>query len=529
MWLIAALMTVLVDPVHKLFSVAMSTCSMKRRALPRLIKFSEHQFVKKGHSKTLAGGRGGFSMTTAFAGAALVAVLIVAMVLVAPHANDGVLAIAPMLATMKSDLNKLYKQIEDGQKALEGLTGDARTAKMKELNPLADEAIELQTQVDRYQAVEDGKARGRAVEDETLPTPKPGEGKGKDSEVVGYLSVGEMAARSQELQDFIKSGMVPGTTSRILVVPKAQRVRGSAVAYVPLTKTMLQQLESKAVPTLTDDVIAPQRLSEIVRVTEQDQLTLLDVINTTTPDSDSVQYTRISSYTRAAAPVALAASKPQAAMEIDTVTETVRTIAVWIPVNNNQLKDFGQLRNMIDTELLWDLGKAKEELIMYGDGTGENFEGIVDHTNVQAARTEAGDTLIDIVRRGITDIRRAGYQPNALAIDPLDWEEIELEKGSDERYVWAVIRDRLGARIWSLNVVETIGAEETATGRRNMVVGDWIRGATLWQREAAIVTVGWINDQFTKNQRTLLAEERAAFGVKRPDCFRVHETAAAST
>jgi HK97 family phage major capsid protein len=527
--MIGLLMTVLVDPLYRVMKRAMATCGPKMRALPRLVRFSEHQFVKNGHSKTLSGGRGGFSLTTAFAGVAFALILVTACVLVAPHANDGVLAIAPMLVSLKADLAKLLDEVEKGQKALEGLTGAERSTRITELNAKADEAIALQVNVDRFEKIEEAKKRGAEVPDDTLPKPKADERKTGENEIVGYLSVGHMAAKSPALADFIKAGMPRGGQVQILVVPKAHRVRGSAVAYVPLTKKMREELESKAEPTLGGDVVSPQRLTEIVRVTEQDQLTLRDVMNTSTTDSDSVTYVQLTSYTRAAAPVAIGVEKPEAALAATTVTETVRTIAVWMPVHDRQLQDYGQLRNIIDTELLYDLDKAVEELVIYGDGQGENFQGIVDHASVQAARTVVGDTLIDIIRRAATDIRRAGLQPNAVAIDPLDWEEVELEKGSDQRYVWAVIRDVLGPRIWSMRVVETVGAEETATGRRNVIVGDWVRGATLWQRQSAIVSVGWVDRQFVENKRTILAEERAAFGVKRPLAFRVHETEAAST
>lgn len=169
---------------------------------------------------------------------------------------------------------------------------------------------------------------------------------------------------------------------------------------------------------------------------------------------------------------------------------------------------------------------------MYGDGTGENFDGILNDSAVMDARTEGSDTLIDIARRGITDVRRAGYTPNGILIDPLDWEDVVLEKGSDNRYVWVVVTDGATQRLWAVPVVETEAMEDFAgnpTEARNMLVGDFQRGATLWDRESASISVGWINDQFIRNQRTILAELRAAFGVKRPGAFRKHETQAAVT
>ena len=167
---------------------------------------------------------------------------------------------------------------------------------------------------------------------------------------------------------------------------------------------------------------------------------------------------------------------------------------------------------------------------MWGDAAGENFAGIVPNPLVRAMRTETDDTLIDIARRGITDVRRAGYEPNAIMVDPLDWEDIVLEKGSDNRYVWVVVTEGATQRLWGVPVIETVAMEDfqgNATEERAMVVGDFRRGATLWDRQDANISAGWVNDQFVRNQRTILAELRAAFGVKRPGAFRKHQTQAA--
>lgn len=440
--------------------------------------------------------------------------------------DDVLVLVATGAAATTRDLRTILADLEKLQNDYKGKRMPEDVG--KQFEELAAEAKALQDEADRARRIGDVKRwSGQPAGEPALPESQQpaGEQKGDPArQVVGFLTLGEAAAQSPDLAQFIKAGMPRGSNWRILEPVGVRRPRGSATRVLPITKGMLDAIQTKAVPTLGGDVIEPQRLSEIVRVTEQDRLTLRDVLNTATTSSDAVTYVQMTSFTRAAAPVAAGSPKPEATMALTTVTESVRTVAVWIPVHNNQLADFGQLRNLIDVELLWDLEKAIEELIMYGDGTGENFQGIVDHDDVLAARTEAEDTLIDIIRRGATDVRVAGLEPNAVVIHPLDWEDVELEKGSDNRYVWAVIRDLLGPRIWGMRVVESIGAEETATGRRTLVVGDFMRGATLWQRSGPDVSVGWIDQQFIKNQRTLLAEERAAFGVKRPLAFRTHET-----
>lgn len=524
-------------------------------ALPRIIRFSEHPWVVRGHAKVVAGGDGGAGFWAAFArgwsGAALtmavVLLLVGAWALMGHDGAGGLLLATTPVVALPKDLKTLLTEVEKIQADHKGKPMPPEVAERWE--SLMAEGKRIQDEHDRETQAKGLRDFSRQVpgggvlpaDDQDEPAPKAG--KGSRHGVAGYISLGDLVVRSEGLQTFLAKGM-PRGQALLASAPVAELVeRGKGQMMVPLTKEGRQALEAfeaklasdavaegKAVPTLGTGIIEAERLSEVVRVTEQEQVDLLDVLNVSRTSSDAVTYPRIESYTRAAAPVAVGVAKPESTLEMAMITEAVRTMAVWMPVHDRQLSDYPQLRNIIDVELLYDLKKLLEEEVMYGDGTGEHFEGIVDHPSVQAARTEGGDTLIDIIRRGITDVRRAGYAPNAVVLDPLDWEEIELEKGSDQRYVWAVIRDTLGPRIWSLRVVETTGAEANegnATERRNLVVGDFVRGATLWMREAPSVSVGWINDQFTKNMRTLLAEQRAAFGVKRPGAFRVHETEAA--
>lgn len=485
------------------------------------------------------------TLSAAWSCAAALAVLALTFLLdhtLATALGGVLLATVPLAGTR--DLKTILGELQQLQKDHQGKAMPTDVATRFEA--LMAEGKALQDEADRDNGIKALEKYSRQVpgggvlpEDEPAPSAQ----KHNRDGVAGYLTIGDLAARSEGLRKFIERGMPRGESLRIFEAPGALRQeRGKGRMLVALTPAMRQAVEEvdrkaadearregKAVPTIGTGIIEPTRLNEVVRVTEQDQLSLLDVVNVSQTNSDAVTYPRITSYTRGAAPVAVGVAKPESTLAMDMITEAVRTHAVWMPVHDRQLADYPQLRNIIDTELLYDLEKLQEEEMLYGDGNGEHFEGIVDHPNVQAARTEMGDTLIDIIRRGITDVRRAGYAPNAVAIDPLDWEEIELEKGSDQRYVWAVIRDVLGPRIWSLRVVETVGAEANegnTTERRNVVVGDWVRGATLWVREAANVSVGWVNDQFIKNQRTILAEQRAAFGVKRPNAFRVHETQA---
>jgi HK97 family phage major capsid protein len=402
------------------------------------------------------------------------------------------------------------KEIEERNAGVKWSPEDAKT-----FDRLADELSDAQEHLDRAKRREEIERGARAVE----RTPLPGEGKAKESpeDVVGYLSLGEAFTNSREFKNFAAQGF---PAAREIVTPFAGSFFQGKAGVIPVTR---KQLEQKDI-TVGDGVIRATRDGDTVRFAERDRLMIRDLLNVSRTDSNSVEYVTLESATRAAAPVADGDLKPQSALEFGSATAPVRTIAVTIPVTEQQLQDVPQIQNTIDTELTWDLKKAEEEQLVWGDGTGQNLLGIFETPGVEAGREETGDTIIDIVRRSMTDVIMAGLEPNGTVMSPLDWEQALLTKGGDEHYIWAVVTDENGHRLWGTRVVETVAMHAPGTAERRILTGDFRRGATLWDRQQAGMQIGWVNDQFRRNQRTIRVEERLAFGVKRPAAFRYHVT-----
>ena len=144
-------------------------------------------------------------------------------------------------------------------------------------------------------------------------------------------------------------------------------------------------------------------------------------------------------------------------------------------------------------------------------------------------RAETGDTTIDTIRKMRTDLRKRRVTPSFVAIDPVDWEEVELTKGTDTHYIWGLITDLRGPRIWSMRVVESDAMTNIETGERRILLGDGVRGATLYDRNQVQLAVGFVDDDFARNLRTLRAEERLALAVKRAFAFEYVVTAEAGS
>jgi HK97 family phage major capsid protein len=501
------------------------------------------------------------------------ALVIGLMAVLAVRAGAGVLAThaIPDLLTAAGDVG--WENLSTGALglALAGITATGNNlrailAEMKKLqdeykgrpmpedvgrrfDELGREAKALQDSEDRTQLFNGLDTWSRKAVDPVIPTTgiqkQLGFGGSRGSALLGngalegYLSLGAAVVASPEYQSYLKAGAPQTSYATIGVDTALERGPGKRI-LVPVSSKMAadirQRIEAnaidwKAVPTIGANVIEPSRIADVARTTEHDRLRLRDVLNVApTGEGNAVEYLVITSYTRAATEVAESAAKPESTMAIDSALAPVRTIAVWMPATVQQLQDIPQLQNMIDTELLYDLDKEEEEQIMYGSGAGQEFQGILPLAGVPAiTRTVTSTQNLDRIRIGVTDILIAGYEPNAVAVHPIDWEAIVLLKGTDNRYVWIVVTDPATgqSRVWGLDVVETVAMKNPANLQRYLLVGDFVRGATLWDRMQSQVIVGMINDQLIKNLRTILAEKRVAFGVKRPKAFAKYETATA--
>jgi HK97 family phage major capsid protein len=286
-----------------------------------------------------------------------------------------------------------------------------------------------------------------------------------------------------------------------------------------LQKTLLFSGTGSSGALVPND-IQPGALSILQR-----EINVLDLIPRLTTESDTIEWVQETTYTNNAAMVAEATAttgttgtKPESALAYQTMTTPVRTLAHWIPVTNKTLADAPQIRGIINSRLLLGLQLALETQVVNGDGTGENFLGILNAgINVQALGT---DNVLDAIFKARTLVRVTGKaRPSAVVMHPNNWQTARLARensatGTLGGYLMGP-PSMVGANtLWGLPVVES---EAIPAG--TALVGDFSMGCTLFDREQAVIRIGFVNDQFIRNIQTLLAELRAAFITWRPTAF----------
>lgn len=210
--------------------------------------------------------------------------------------------------------------------------------------------------------------------------------------------------------------------------------------------------------------------------------------------------------------------KPMADINLRLGTEAVKIIAHWIAAPRQMLDDMPRLRDFIDRRLIYGLELAEEWHLLYGDGSDRQLQGILTHAARQIytwSSGSVGDTKIDAIRRGMTKVMLTNYQADGIVLHPNDWEDIELTKGSDQHYIWINVVLGGEQRLWRVPVVATQAITEGTAA-----VGAWGLASTIYDREDANVRVAEQHaDFFVENMVAILAEERLAHVIERPESF----------
>jgi len=263
------------------------------------------------------------------------------------------------------------------------------------------------------------------------------------------------------------------------------------------------------------DLIAPTRLPGVIAPPDR-RMTVRDLITPGRMDGDLLQYVKETGFTNSAGMVAEGAKKPESTIKFDMVETGPKVIAHFVKASRQILSDASQLASYIDGRLRYGLAYKEEQQLLNGDGTGQNLLGIIPQATAYADPIGlSGATQIDMMRLAMLQAALAEYPATGHVLNPIDWAFIELMKDSEGRYIIGNPQGSTQPTLWGLPVVTTqaIAVDKFLTGAFRL-------GAQVFDRWDARVEVATENeDDFVKNMVTILAEERLALAVFRPEAF----------
>lgn len=182
------------------------------------------------------------------------------------------------------------------------------------------------------------------------------------------------------------------------------------------------------------------------------------------------------------------------------------TVAGYVPVSKDTLADYDELLTIIEGDLLLDLAEKTDAKYL----TGNNSTGIVGVLNTPGIlefETAMGGMYFDAIRKMRTKVMTTSRRtPTHVCVSPEVKEAIDLYKTETGLY------QALGTDVyWGMQVVEDTGCDgilvyDSFAARRRSI-------------HDTTVEVGYVNDQFIKNELSILAEQTKALQVRYPGAF----------
>jgi len=266
------------------------------------------------------------------------------------------------------------------------------------------------------------------------------------------------------------------------------------------------------------NVVAPQYEGGVLPKLFQ-RLTVADLMASGNTNSNLVRYVVESLATNAAAAVAEGIAKPESALDLDTVDESVKKIATFLPVTEEMLEDGPAIESYINARLALFVQIAEESALLYGTGSGANLKGLVPRipaNNLGMRKAGASVTDADHIFRAISRVREAYLEPDGIVMHPNDWEGIVLLKDTTNAYLGSgPFLSEQGPTLWGLRVVVTNAVAEAAP-----IIGAFGSAAQVYRKGGLTVEASNSHSTFfTENKVAIRAEERLALAVYRPEAF----------
>lgn len=227
--------------------------------------------------------------------------------------------------------------------------------------------------------------------------------------------------------------------------------------------------------------------------------------------SNMVNSLREDSWTNSAAEASQGSAKKESDAVFEQYNVAIQTVAHWIKISNQLLADAPAVVAYIETRLRDGLAQRIDAQLLNGNGTTPNLSGLTDSGNFTAYTPTSDDTLADAINRAKYTLWAIGNMPDVVIVNPADWGSLERLKASDGTYLYGT--PGTGAALNPFGVQVVLSQHMTAG---KFWIGNINNAAVLYNRSGAVIEMGYVNDDFTKNLITIRAEERLGLGVERP-------------
>lgn len=253
-------------------------------------------------------------------------------------------------------------------------------------------------------------------------------------------------------------------------------------------------------------------IDDQISVAPRKRASIRDVANVASISTPSVVYAELKDVTGDAAWVPEGGLKPSMTASVETVTVSAGKVALTAKVTTEVLQDIPQLEREIEAEIINKIGLKEEDGIFNGTGTGGQIKGVGDSipafslAGIEVSKSPNMYDAIVAAYTQIVSVSNMAYSPNAIRMNPVDYANMQLTKNDNGDYIRPFkIGDEL---ITGLRVIQD----------PNVTLGSFQMGdfRYLFIRDYVVLSmsIGWENDDFTKNLVTILGEKRMLAYIK---------------
>jgi HK97 family phage major capsid protein len=242
-------------------------------------------------------------------------------------------------------------------------------------------------------------------------------------------------------------------------------------------------------------------------------LTIRQVIPSIAVTGNAVNSLKENAWTNSAGEVSQGASKAESDLTFTNYDVNIRTVAHWIKVSNQLLADAPAVAAYIDVRLRDGLAQRIDYQLLRGNGTSPNLSGLTDSGNFTAFTADSGANLVESINKAKYAMWAAGNAPDTVIVNPADWGAMEIarEGAGTGAYLYGAPGTNAGMSPFGVNVVLSA---HMPTGY--FLIAQMRTAATVFNRSGAVIEMGYVNEDFTKNLVTIRAEERLALACDRP-------------
>lgn len=246
-------------------------------------------------------------------------------------------------------------------------------------------------------------------------------------------------------------------------------------------------------------------------------------------ESPIVSYVKESAETVGAAATAEAALKPQGDFTLVRVNEQVGKVTVVAKLTDEMIKDFAQASSFLQNRLIGQVAREEDNETLNGTGYPA-LSGVLGRSGLQSAITVSSGTLadpslvMDAIYQQIIAIQfNAFVYPDAIVMNPADWQHLRLAKDANKQYYGggpftAAYGNQPYTNVDSLWGLRVVTSPRIASG--TVLVGSFQECGQLFRRQGITVEMTNSNeDDFKHNLVAVRAESRSALAIYRPGGF----------